>query len=282
MDKIGILPEETIKKNINSFDPLKTYVKDTYIDMYDVNTWRVGIITKREDDHIEVHFEGWPEKYDVAKVKVTEFRVAPFRRYTKGYTGDVKSTHRTFEYSQEVKKVMEEKVKELLANSFNVKDGYEFTQFFRGELFFYVDALLTSLSASPSNPESVLNPKFIPEILTFLELCLQVIVEWLKISFDLKEELEAAEKWDTLYAVHGRTAVAMSYIELAETLCKLFGGSIRSLTSFLILYINRTGSTSDEPRNTNKATEYLAQFFYNKFTELGGMEVILKLIKYLL
>jgi len=271
--KIEKIPEEEIKKAIESFDPFKTYLKDTYIDMYDVNAWRVGVIEKITEDRIEVHFEGWGRKFDEKNVKVTEVRVAPFRKHTRGYTGQQKSTFREFTYSRDTKLALEAKLKGLMERSFVVEDPYEFNQFFRGELFFFVDSLLTSLGVSPPAHE------FGSEILKFLELYLQMIVQWLKLLWDLKEELETAGKWDLLYAVHGRTSVALSYPDIAESLSKLFGGSIRSPRSFIILYNICQGLPSDNIIDSNKAVEWVVGHFYKKFRELGGLDEILNLVK---
>eukprot|EP00826_Nyctotherus_ovalis_P031975 TRINITY_DN2577_c0_g7_i1.p1 TRINITY_DN2577_c0_g7~~TRINITY_DN2577_c0_g7_i1.p1 ORF type:complete len:277 (-),score=78.87 TRINITY_DN2577_c0_g7_i1:697-1527(-) len=270
--KIESVPEEVIKAAIASFSPISTYCLHSFVDLYDTNTWRVGIVTQVQDNCIDVHFEGWAPKYDEKNVKVTEFRVEPFRKYTRGYTGQVKSTYRVFAYSSEERKEMERRLRETVEKRF-VEEALEFTRFFRGELFFFVDSLLTSLAVSPPSAELV------PEILLFLDSTLNAMIEWMKVSWELREEMEAGEKWDLLYAVHGRTAAAVAHAEVAETLRKLFGESARATTTLLVIYSNRQGVPSNEPLNARKATEWFAKRYYLKFKEFGGTNEILRMVE---
>ena len=59
-----------------------------FIDAVDsVNKWCLASVAQIvSDTYVKVHFDGWSSKWDVA-YKWNSWKVAPFRRYSKGYTG---------------------------------------------------------------------------------------------------------------------------------------------------------------------------------------------------
>lgn len=71
------------------FDHIK---EKNWIDATDsINQWCLSQIVGVTDKQVKVHFDGWPSRWD-AEYKVYGSKVAPFRRYTRGYTGQVKTT----------------------------------------------------------------------------------------------------------------------------------------------------------------------------------------------
>ena len=62
-----------------------------YIDAMDtVSKWCLAQVTARDDTTARCHFDGWSSKWDLS-YRWTSYKIAPFRRYSKGYTGQVKT-----------------------------------------------------------------------------------------------------------------------------------------------------------------------------------------------
>jgi hypothetical protein len=119
---------------------------DTYVDAKDtVNNWCVACVKHINHDEktIRLCFEGWSSKYDI-EIKRTSPKIAPFRTHTFGYTGQSKTTYRDFKITATYMAHMEKRVKEVMDSNFmGFSNAYECTQFIRGELYYYVDSLLT-------------------------------------------------------------------------------------------------------------------------------------------
>eukprot|EP00826_Nyctotherus_ovalis_P021572 TRINITY_DN16995_c0_g1_i4.p1 TRINITY_DN16995_c0_g1~~TRINITY_DN16995_c0_g1_i4.p1 ORF type:complete len:263 (-),score=58.81 TRINITY_DN16995_c0_g1_i4:16-804(-) len=227
--KIDSIPEQAITSALANLDVTKGYVKGKYVDVYDKSSWRAAVITNVTSDTVSVQYDESGSKQD--HIKIGGGRIAPFRRYTRGAAGQERKPG-SFKYSRAKKDTIERRLEKLLAASFTVKDPEDFVQFFRGEFFFYVDALLTRLDTSSVDYESV------KDIMSFLNFCVKVAAEWIRDSWNLKAELEAAETWDLLYKVHGRTALCTAYSELAEMLNSFLGGSQQVVPLFRLLYGN--------------------------------------------
>lgn len=69
---------------------------DLYVDAKDsVNNWCVARIIdhKLQAGRITIHFDGWSPRYD-EEVRITSSRIAAFRKYTAGYTGQTRAALR--------------------------------------------------------------------------------------------------------------------------------------------------------------------------------------------
>ena len=78
------------------FDIKTQFVEGGYIDAVDtVRKWRVGEITEicYTDNTINVHFEGWASKFD-DWFPFNSSRIALFRKFTRGYTGQTRVAFR--------------------------------------------------------------------------------------------------------------------------------------------------------------------------------------------
>jgi hypothetical protein len=225
------------------------------------------VISNASSDTIFIQYEGFNDNQ--AHIKIRGGRAAPFRRYTQGSTGQGEMYK--FKYNKLKKDMIERKLEKLLSSSFVVDDAEEFIQFFRGEFFFYVDSLLTSL-------DSNIDSEAVKDIMSFLNLCIKVIAEWIRDSWNLKPELEAAETWELLYKIHGRTALSTAYPELAEILYKLLGGSQRTISTFRFLYGN-SKNTLGNNEEVKMAIGWCVSSFYREFKTIGGLEEIVRMIK---
>ena len=226
--RIDTLSAETVSKLVAAYNPLKDFKKDAYLDAHDGRAWRVSIVTKDDDGIIGIHYEGWSPKFDEAGIKLPSAKILPFRRMTVGYTGQPKQAYREFKYDKETKERVEKELRKIMSDGFVVSDPVRYTQFVRGETFFFVDSLLTMLQTAPPSKAEL------QQILEFLRLVLLFIAEWIKVSSDLSPELEMADKHEWLYLVHSRTSVAKTYPEIAAVLGTFLGACKRSLDSYKV------------------------------------------------
>jgi len=268
------IQDQDITNILSTFDPTKQYLKDKFIDAHDKQCWRVAIITDIEDERILIHYEAWGDRYN-EMLELSDKRLAPFRSMTKGYTGQIRTPYRKFSYHTKVKEKYEEEIKELLEDPFAIDDAEKYTQYFRGELFFYVGSLMEILYID--KPDTV--P--VKEVLAFLKNYMKVLVTWMKGSFELKAEFEALEKYPKLYMVHSRTAVCAAYNEVLEMLREFFGGCKRTYNNLQYIYEKIIGKDeiSRNEHLSKKALKYMLTQFYRDFKSVGGMEEIVKMLK---
>jgi len=75
---------EALKK----YNYYENYDEGRFIDAQDsVNLWCLGQIAQFTDSKtMRVHFDGWSSKWDL-NMKINNYKVAPFRKYSRGYTG---------------------------------------------------------------------------------------------------------------------------------------------------------------------------------------------------
>lgn len=113
-----------------------------YIDAVDtVSKWCLSQIVARDDNQVMVRFDGWSFRWD-ATCRWTSYKIAPFRRCSKGYTGQVKMPLRAhLSFKVEEAQQFRERVDKLVEDDFRGLSAHELTQFIRGELFVYVEYL---------------------------------------------------------------------------------------------------------------------------------------------
>lgn len=99
--------------------------------------------------------------------------MAPFRKFSRGYTGQVKNAYREFEFDPIILESFSAKVDELINSDFGEDDAYKFTQFIRGKLFFYIDSLLTLQKGA--------DKKAFPNIVKFMRKVFELILKWMKL-----------------------------------------------------------------------------------------------------
>ena len=225
--KIDAYSQEVISKAISSYVPLKDYKKDSYVDAYDGFMWRVGIISKIEKETFGIHYEGWSVRCNDS-FNINSIKIAPFRKMTTGYTGQIVRPFREFFYKKDVKEEIEAKMKDILEKNFEIKDPVIFTQFVRGDLFFFLDSLLSMLDLCTPSDDAI------KEILEFIKFSLGFIVSWMSVFADLIREYQAGRKWEILHLIHSRTSVAMCYPEFIEILKGCFGITKRCINSFKV------------------------------------------------
>ena len=280
--RIESIPEEEIKKALKELDPTKHYVKGAFIDSNDKQAWRVAIILEVGTKCVSIHYEAWSDKYNESNVSFLATILSPFRKYSKGYTGQSKSTLRSFEYSNdENDKSMKQSIQDLTKDPFFIRDPETYTQFFRGKLFIYVSSFLECLNTNKFNPIRM------PEVFEVLKNYMELIISWMNASFDLMKEFDAAEKYNLLYMIHTRTAVCSAYPEILYILEDFFGKCWRTARTFEVIYsacnphdaIKITENSGRElPANMN-AAKFCICHFYKDFNDAGGFQVLLKMLR---
>lgn len=149
---------------------------DTYVDAKDsVNNWCVAQVKgiNFEEKTLRLGFEGWSSKYDI-EIKRNSTKIAPFRQHSQCYTGQFKTAYRDFKMSPTYMAHIEKRIRQIMESNFlHFGSAYECTQFLRGELYFYVDSLLTL--------PLLINSEDLPAILNFCELVLQLTLKWLEL-----------------------------------------------------------------------------------------------------
>lgn len=104
------------------------------------------------------------------------------------------------------------------------ESGYECTQFIRGELYFYVDSMLTLAT--------VIGVDDLPAILELMSRVFELVLCWLRIVPSYRESQRETKSNSQLYCVDLACAIAMCGNELADILTKCFGGCRRASALF--------------------------------------------------
>lgn len=127
-----------------------------------------------------------------------------------GYSGQVKVAIRSdLDFNLAVLVSHHKKVLKLIENNFEGFTAFETTQYLRGELFVYVDFLL-----SHTYPDL----HVLPEIDAFIKSVLRIIVLWLVKLPTLQKTFEELEVLPLLFLVDPLAALVKSYPEIMETL----------------------------------------------------------------
>lgn len=86
-----------------AYNPIDDFKEGSFVDARDsVNRWCVAIIKHRftHQERVTVRFDGWSSSWDETYT-IKGDKVAPFRRYSRLYTGQIKFAIRDEKYSVE-------------------------------------------------------------------------------------------------------------------------------------------------------------------------------------
>jgi hypothetical protein len=199
-----------------------------YVDARDqVNNWCVGQIieTNSETQTVTVHFDGWSDKYNVELPKKTS-KIAPFRSYSRGYTGQQKVALRTgWSLNQTTFVMLETKIKEVIQSKFTCfESANACTQFIRGELYIFVDSILSLYTNITSND--------LPAIVEFMQLVFELILAWMEIFPLYYQSFKECEQHPLLFCVDLPAAISQCGFELSEILGKIWGLCRRTNATF--------------------------------------------------
>lgn len=103
---------------------------------------------------------------------------------------------------------MEKRVQEVIDSQFmGFLSAFECTQFIRGELYFYIDSLLTL--------QNVIIQEDLPSILNFVELVFKLTLKWLEIMPLFVASYKEAIVTPNLFNVDLHSAISMCGYELS-------------------------------------------------------------------
>jgi hypothetical protein len=172
-----------------------------YLDSLDsINAWCLASITDVDENLIKVHFDGWPGKWD-EWMKISSYKVAPFRKHSAGYTGQTKVAIRKVDKTIEDYKTLIDKIDHCIANNLKGLGAQETTQFYRGELFIMLDHLMGKTFGG-TEPETVeLAVEFIKKIL-------ELVIAYLKLVPTMLKQFEEYKLFQDLYLVDEDIAIS--------------------------------------------------------------------------
>jgi ubiquitin carboxyl-terminal hydrolase 9/24 len=252
-------------------ESLDWFAAGRFVDSKDTSGgWLVAKVIEENPatKQVRIRYDGWSEKWDAMLFKNSS-RLAPFRKYSRHYTGQSKFAIRDWSFSAEEIEATIAKLASLVAGE--TLEPIETTQFLRGHVFTLVDCLLVS------------NIKVKRELELAYRLFTAVIdfaVEWLKKADTLFPHYYAACSNLELYMTNSDAALACIWPELIFTLVRLFGKDERTST----FHRSQTYIPSDyEPAPTTKSphigTIKATAFHLNYFAKVGGFEALMKILR---
>ncbi|CDW78729.1 UNKNOWN [Stylonychia lemnae] len=297
--RIEDLPLDKKLEELRKYNPIDYYDQGRYIDAQDsVNSWCLGQITQSDNRNLQIHFDGWSNRWDVWQ-KVTSYKIAPFRKNSRGYTGQNKiALRQNHVFKLDDVHTHKQRVERLIESDLNGVGAFHTTQYLRGDLYIYVDFLLQH---SPYTDEEI------DAINDFMYCVIRLIVTWLKKLPKLLHLQSQIKVNPDLFLIDENIAIIQSGYELMDILKKLFGCCHRCIKFYIendknpIQFENpvtksyagidfeiRRKSPDDltdvedirEQIMNRKGIEY-GQFmnFINYFAELGGFDAIIDYLK---
>ena len=204
-------------------------------------------------------------------MRIGSSRIAAFRKYTHGYTGQTKIALREFDLNYAYQVTMLNRIQRVIESDFLCfNDATECTQFIRGEMYVYFDSLI-SLVQEASQTDVQMIFEFTTEM---FRLCLK----WIDIFPKYQEIFKMCSLYPGLYLVDLSAAIASCGYEIFNMIHKCFGLCERSNKFF---------------RNVRKSINYPSEFtepqkmqengfmlsLIGKFGSLDGFKKLQDLIK---
>ena len=197
--------------------------------------------------------------------------MAPFRSQTVGYTGQRRIAYRDFKLNKAQQIIIEKKVQHILNSKLTCfSSAHECTQFIRGELFFYVDSLLTLPSG--------ISKEDLPGITEFLRLCFQLVLTWMEIFPLYSDAFRECVSTPLLFCVDLPAAISQCCYELTELLGKIWGQNIRC-TEFFADFKDCYITEGSFARQDKIAENGFGMSLTNIFGDLNGFQRIINVIK---
>ena len=204
-------------------------------------------------------------------MRIGSSRIAAFRKYTQGYTGQTKVALREFDLNYAYQVTMLNRIQRVRESDFLCfSDATECTQFIRGEMYVYLDSLLSLVTeASQTDVQKIF--EFTTEV---FRLCLK----WIDIFPKYHEIFKMCSHQPNLFAVDLSAAIASCGYEIFHMIHKCFGLCERS-NKFFRNFRNSINYPSDftEPQKMQENGFMLS--LIGKFGSLGGFEKLQDLIK---
>ena len=211
--------EDSIIQQSKNYDYTQEYQYGLYVDAKDsIGKWCVGQIVELDESSnvARVHYDGWSERHD-EYVSLLSDKIAPFRYFTTNYTGQVISAYRDFHFNSALNEKFKKELKDILENGFEVLETpRKVTQYIRGELYFYVDSML-SLHLNTTTRE-------LPKIYDFMQYVFKLVQLWMKLfPTKLYKSYKDSIKSTKLYLIDFETSLSRCGCELIDILACVRG-----------------------------------------------------------
>lgn len=196
--------------------------------------------------------------------------MAPFRAHTFGYTGQAKNTFRDFKFNPAYQTRLETIIQEIVKSRFkNFKTAHEVTQFIRGELFFYVDSIITIPTETTSAD--------LPARVEFITQVFELIITWLDIFPSYVEAYKECHATPNLMLVDVGCAISQCGYELLKLLGMVFG-MCRRTNNFFSDFQGDFLVEGEFAKDDVRASSGLQLSLINQFGVLGGFEKIIQMV----
>ena len=231
------------------------------------NTWKVGKVLKIEQDNAIINFDGWSSY--TSTYPVVSKRLAPFRRYTVKYTG-MQTTKRPWTLTEKEMTTMESRLSRRLEKSLYCKDAYNTTQFYRGELYIFMENLILW---DFSECQEVLE-----RIVAFFTNVMRLIVKLLEAYPGLFLSYSKGIENPELYLSDNAVALANTWPEVMETLNKMLAMEPRCQRFFMQYHVFPPDYIFCDL--TLRRENYSKTFIYllNLYASLGGFDCIINIV----
>ena len=135
--------------------------------------WVIGKVLTAMPNEIVVKYDKEPSK-DENTVKLSSGTIATFRTHTKGYANLSKCLQKLTPPNLDHLASAQEKAEKVIESQFKcLATSFEITQYIRGELYIFVDSVLTYEGYKDKK-------KILSKAINFLKKVLQLIAEWFK------------------------------------------------------------------------------------------------------
>jgi len=192
----------------------------TYVDVKSNNQdWCVGRILEKDKDFVTIRLDGMLTKND-QKLRHNSIRIAPFRRYTRGYTGYPKTLRDDPRLQRQNIEQVHNMVKAFMAKDFRTFDPKILNQNLRGIIYMFTDTLLARKDNEIELPELIHVYQFLNFMLGFATLYLK---DFPKLFSPLNEGINNPEA----LANNNETIYAHFIFELIELLQGIMGLATR-------------------------------------------------------
>jgi hypothetical protein len=170
---------------------------------------------------------------------------------------------------------MQQKVQETIKEEFkNLETPIKVTQFIRGDLYFYVDSLISMINCIQQEDLTI--------IFDFLVDVFKLIFKWMEVFPQYLSSYQEAQHHPNLYLVNYDAAVAMCGNELFGILDKCFGGCMRCnkfFQKFAQTYLPTDGLNNFAAKEKVQTYGMMSSFL-NAFGNLGGFTKVLDFISF--
>jgi hypothetical protein len=213
-----VVDEAIFKSSENFKKDLKYFKPNEFCDALDSrNIWCVARILDNKNNILKIEFEGWPHQY-ITEIPLESEKIQFFRKHTIGYTGKINKKNRykkQMNYNNFLNFTMI--IKEIKPNYMNIASPTDITQLNRGQLFFFLEYLLT-------NEFDIFNKKGIEkEIIEIIYDYLDIFSKALPSIHALNHFFTINSKYENGFLIHRECAIVESIHENVINLLMIFG-----------------------------------------------------------